>query len=173
MLGKVLRSPKLLSKNNYLLLPDEECENAAKTELMIPDDFYQINNNNSNNVFLHRNILSVSYHIDALNTFIINCKNKPKINTSDYVDTLHSHAFFPTINSPTQINANSKTLIDSIFYNDVTKNIISANISTSISDHLTQFLLISNQNPSPKNQMLNQMKKDHLEILIQWLSRKT
>ena len=46
MLGKVLRSPKLLSKNNYLLLPDEECENAAKTELMIPGDFYQINNNN-------------------------------------------------------------------------------------------------------------------------------
>ena len=79
MSGKVLTSPKLLSTNNYLLFPDEECENAAKTELMTPDDFYQINNNNSNNLFLHMNISSVSYHIDDLNTFIMNCKNKPKV----------------------------------------------------------------------------------------------
>ena len=75
------------------------------------------------------------------------------------MDTLYSHAFFPTINSPTQITANSKTLINNIFYNDVTKNIISGNIATSISDHLTQFLLISNQNPSSKNQMLNTDEK--------------
>ena len=66
--------------------------------------------------------------------------------------------FFPTIHSPTLITANSITLIDNIFYNDVTKNIISENITTSTSDHLTQFLLISNQNSSSKNQMLN--KKD-------------
>ena len=76
MLGKVLTSPKLLSTNDYLLFPDEECENAAKTELMTPDNFYQINNNNSNNLFLHMNILSVSYHIDDLNTSMMNCKNK-------------------------------------------------------------------------------------------------
>ena len=42
MLGKVLTSPKLLSTNIYLLFPDEECENVAKTELMRRDDFYQI-----------------------------------------------------------------------------------------------------------------------------------
>ena len=72
-------SPKLLSTNDYLLFPYEECQNAAKTELMTPGDFYQINNNNSNNLFLHMNISSVSYHIDDLNTFIINCKNKPKV----------------------------------------------------------------------------------------------
>ena len=79
MLGKVLTSPKLLSTNNYLLFPDEECKNAAKTELITPDNFYQINNNNSNNLFLHMNISSVSYHIDDLNAFIMNCKNKPKV----------------------------------------------------------------------------------------------
>ena len=79
MLSKVLTSPKLLSTNDYLLFLDQECENAAKTELMTPDDFYQINNNNSNNLFLHMNISSVSYHIDDLNTFIMNCKNKPKV----------------------------------------------------------------------------------------------
>ena len=41
----------------------------------------------------------------------------------------------------------------------MTKNIISGNIATSISDHLTQFLLISNQKPSSKSQMLNTDEK--------------
>ena len=79
MLGKVLTSPKPSSTDDYLLFPHEECENATKTELMTPDDFHQINNNNSNNLFLHINIWSVSYHIDDLNTFIMNRKNKPKV----------------------------------------------------------------------------------------------
>ena len=76
MLGEVRASPKLLSTNDYSLFPDEECENGAKTELMTPDNFYQINNNNSNNLLLHMNTSSVPYHI---NTFIMKCKNKPKV----------------------------------------------------------------------------------------------
>ena len=51
-----------------------------------------------------------------------------------------------------RITLNSKT------YKDVTKNIITGNIATSISDHLGQFLLISNLPPS-KNQMLNTDEK--------------
>ena len=58
-----------------------------------------------------------------------------------------------------RIPANSKTLIDNIFCNDVTKNIVSGNKTTSISDNLTQFLLISNQNPSSKKQMLDANEK--------------
>ena len=77
MLGKALTSPNLLSTKDYLIFPDEDCENVAKIELMTPGNFYQINNNNSNNFFLHLNISSVCYHIDDLNTFIMNCKNKP------------------------------------------------------------------------------------------------
>ena len=46
-----------------------------------------------------------------------------------------------------------------MFYNDATKNIISGNITISIPDHFTQSLLISNQNPSSKNQMLNTNEK--------------
>ena len=79
MLGRVVTSPKLLLTNDCLLFPDEECENASKTELVTPDDFYQINNKNSNNLFWHMNISSISYHIDDLNTFIMNCKNIPKV----------------------------------------------------------------------------------------------
>ena len=51
MLGKVLTLPKLLSTNDYLLFPDEECENAAKIELLTSGNFYQISDNNSNNLF--------------------------------------------------------------------------------------------------------------------------
>ena len=85
------------------------------------------------------------------NINLLNC-NIDK-NTSDYVDILYSHAFFPWT------TPNWKTLIDNIFYNDVTKNIISWNITTSISDHVTQFLLISNQNTSSKNLILNTDEK--------------
>ena len=73
MLDKVLTSSRHLSTKDYLLFPDEECENEAKTELVTPDDFYQISNHNSNNLFLHLIISSV-----YLNTLTMNCKNKPK-----------------------------------------------------------------------------------------------
>ena len=41
------------------------------------------------------------------NINLLNCNIDKK--TSDYVDTSYSHAFFPTINSPAGITANSKT----------------------------------------------------------------
>ena len=65
-----------------------------------------------------------------MGNFNINLLNNCNIdkNTSDYVVILYSHAFFPTINLPTRITPNSKTLIDNIFYNDVTKNIICKDI---------------------------------------------
>ena len=44
MLGKILTSPKIVSTN------------LVKTELMTPDNFYQIINDNSNILFLHMNI---------------------------------------------------------------------------------------------------------------------
>ena len=77
------------------------------------------------------------------NINLLNC-NTDK-DTSDYIDTLYSHSFYPTINSPTRITPTSKTLIDNIFYNNASNNIISGNIATSISDHLTQFLLVPRQ----------------------------
>ena len=32
-----------------------------------------------------------------------------------------------------------------MFYNDITKNITSGNITTSFSDHLTQYLIVNNK----------------------------
>ena len=36
-------------------------------------------------------------------------------------------------------------LIDNIFYNDFSKKIAAGNITTSLSDHLTQYLIIRDQ----------------------------
>ena len=63
---------------------------------------------------------------------------------------MYASSLYPTINTPTRITAASKTLID-IFYNDFTKKISARNILTSISDHLTRYLLISNQTEVSQN----------------------
>ena len=72
---------------------------------------------------------------------------------------MYASSLYPTINTPTRITAASKTLID-IFYNDFTKKISARNILISISDHLTQYLLISNQTEVSQNNS----KKETLKI---------
>ena len=79
----------------------------------------------------------------SFNINLLNC-NTDK-DASDYIDTLYSHSFHPTINSPTRRTPTTKTLIDNIFYNNGSNNIISRYIATSISDHQTQFLLVRGQ----------------------------
>ena len=43
------------------------------------------------------------------------------------------------------ISTTSKILIDNMFFNDITKNIASEYITTSISNHLTQYLIVTNK----------------------------
>ena len=88
------------------------------------------------------------------NINISNCDSDK--DTTDFIDTMYASSLYTTINTPTRITATSKTLNDNIFHNDFTrdlegripdftKKISAGNILTSISDHLTQYLLISNQ----------------------------
>ena len=83
------------------------------------------------------------------NINILNCDSDK--DTTDFIDTMYAFLLYPTINTPTTITATSKTLIDNIFYNDFTKKNSAGNILTSISDHLTQNLLISNQTEVSQN----------------------
>ena len=46
---------------------------------------------------------------------------------------------FSTINFTTRVTSSSETLIDNIFLNDMPINSLERNITSSISDHLTQF----------------------------------
>ena len=79
----------------------------------------------------------------------LNCDSDK--DTSNFIDTMNAFSLYPTINTPTRTTAASKTLIDTIFYDDFTKKISAGNILMSISDHLTKYLLISNQTEVSQN----------------------
>ena len=63
---------------------------------------------------------------------------------NEFLDSLVSNSFIPLILQPTRITSHSNTLKDNIFSNVVDPNIISGNLTATISDHLPQFAIISN-----------------------------
>ena len=73
--------------------------------------------------------------------------------TNDFLDSLASNSIIPYILHPTRITSHSKTIIDNIFSNYISHEIISGNITTNISDHLPQFLLniLSNSSTQKSN----------------------
>ena len=79
--------------------------------------------------------------------------------TADFVDTIYASLLYTTINTPTRITATSKTLIDNIFHNNFTRKITAGNIATSISDHLTQFLIIRDQTTNFDNNRKKEVPK--------------
>ena len=62
-----------------------------------------------------------------------------------YYDILTNNNFMPLITLPTRITTSSKTLIDNIFHNEFSNEIISGNLTIGISDHMPQFALLSLQ----------------------------
>ena len=81
----------------------------------------------------------------------------------------------PHIVQPTRKRNNSKTLIDNIYSNVITPNIISGNLTATIFDHLPQFLnardIFSNP-PSKKLNLLerNRSKFDQENFILDYLS---
>ena len=73
-------------------------------------------------------------------------KTDNDLNSSSYFDTLTSHLFVPHIIHPTRITSTSKTIIDNIFSNAPNYHEgISGNLTTCLSDHLAQFLIIPDE----------------------------
>ncbi|XP_065679190.1 uncharacterized protein LOC136093905 [Hydra vulgaris] len=66
---------------------------------------------------------------------------------SDYLDSLCSYSFYPTIIQPTRVTCKSKTIIDNIFLNFQIPNLISGNVTISILDHMAQFVCIPSSTP--------------------------
>ena len=64
--------------------------------------------------------------------------------TNDFLDSLASNSFIPYILHPTRITSHSKTLIDNIFSNYISHEIISGNTTATISDYLPRFLFVPN-----------------------------
>ena len=77
------------------------------------------------------------------NTHLLNYNTNKRI--IQFVDELYMNSFIPYINIPTRITNQSETLIDNMFYNKMNPGATAGNVTTSISDHLIQFLT----EPSP------------------------
>jgi len=69
------------------------------------------------------------YNIDLL-------KHDSHVLTSDYINCIFSHHFYPTINKPTRITATSATLIDNIITNVCQSQFTPSILYADISDHL-------------------------------------
>ncbi len=73
-------------------------------------------------------------------------------NVTKFSDTMSHFNLQPTINKPTRIVKNQQpSLIDNIFINSLDKNIISGNLTSKISDHMPNFLIMNNHSLSSKN----------------------
>ena len=64
--------------------------------------------------------------------------------TNEFLDSLASNSVIPFILQPTRITSHSNTLIDNRFSNVIDPDIISGNLTATISDHLPQFAIIPN-----------------------------
>ena len=86
------------------------------------------------------------------NINILNCNSDR--DTLSFIDTIYSNSFYPTINIPNQIASTSKTLIDNIFYNNITKSISARNISNLYFGYLMQYIFIPSEiSEQPNNKI--------------------
>jgi hypothetical protein len=60
----------------------------------------------------------------------------------NFLISLQSYGFSPTIDKPTRVHNNSATLIDNILIRNDSNFVISGNIVSDISDHYSQFCII-------------------------------
>ena len=80
--------------------------------------------------------------------------------TNDFLDSLASNSFIPYILHPTRITSHSKTLIDNIFSNYISHEIISGNITATISAPLPQFPFVPNILSNSSTQKSNFYERD-------------
>ena len=80
--------------------------------------------------------------------------------SSSFLSTLAEGGFLPSISIPTRITTKSKTLIDNIFFNNFSNDFTSGNFTTSISDHLSQFLIFD-QNIAKQETPKYKMQRDY------------
>ena len=69
---------------------------------------------------------------------------------------------FPHISSQIHITPRSRTLIDNIFSNNIEHDTLSGNITTTISDHFAQFLILKNL--SHKQDLKKDIKNDYEKL---------
>ena len=108
---------------------------------------------------------------DFMHTFFdkLTKKNKPSVISGDFnlnlikytqnrrvnqfLENILSKNFIPHITLPTRVTEESATSPDNIFTNNYEHNCVSGNITTYISDHLPQFLIIEDLKQTPSKEI--------------------
>ena len=110
--------------------------------------------------FYVANHLAYKHHLD-LNIYksnemeftfieILNPKNYNNYNpTNEFLDSFASNSFDLYILQPTRLTSLSKTLIYNIFSTMISPEVISHNLTSIISDHLPQFMIVPNDFSNP------------------------
>ena len=80
--------------------------------------------------------------------------------TNEFLDSLASNSYLPYIIRPSWHTSHSRTLIDNILSNVISKDIISGNITATISNHLPQFLTCPNTFADPPSDKSNVFQRD-------------
>ena len=98
-------------------------------------DLTDFNSNYLNKLL--ENISKEQKYVFLLGDFNVNLLNYNEHNqTNEFLDSLASNSFIPLILQSTRITSHSNTLIDNIFLNVIDLDIISGNLTATISDHL-------------------------------------
>ena len=105
-------------------------------------------------IYRHPSMDLADFNCNYLNKLLENISKVYEHNqTNEFLDSLASNSIIPLILQPTRITSHSNTLIDNIFYiihsntlidNVIDPDIISGNLTATISDHLPQFSKIPN-----------------------------
>ena len=77
----------------------------------------------------------------------------------EFYNTMASNGYLPHITIPTRITDSTMTIIDNIYTNTFTNNILSGNILAKIADHQPQFISILRKKPDLKNTKI--FKRDY------------
>ena len=125
-----------------MLLLKPELHNKPLSLLKLTWEITDLKNNYLTQTF---EIVSKEQKLPLLGNFNINLLNYNDHQlTNDFLDSLASNSFIPYILHPTRITNHSKTLTDNIFSNFISPDIISGNITATISEHLPQFSFVPN-----------------------------
>ena len=109
---------------------------------------------------LLENISKEQKSIFLLGDFNVNLLNYNEHNqTNEFLDSLASNSFIPLILQLTRITSHSNTLIDNIISNVIDSDIISGNLTATISNHLPQFTIIPNMFGNILGKMATTLKK--------------
>ena len=88
---------------------------------------------------------TVEQTIFLLGDFNVNLLSYDNHNpTNEFLDSCDLNSFIPYILQPTRRTSHSRTLIDNVFSDIISPEVISGNLTSTISDHFPQLMIVLN-----------------------------